>query len=110
MIEFLQTPRLYVGFPRTRFSVLYFSLFMSMIFFSPLNILHLSYLLTKQIYFFERAAYSNFVNQALRLVSSWFRANKITVHPDKSKLTLFHPQRKTFDLSRFNIFFYYDKS
>ena len=29
------------------------------------------------------------VNQGFLLVSSWFHANKLTVHPDKSKLIFF---------------------
>ena len=79
-----------------------------MIFFSPLNILHLFYFLINTNIFFchkDLPTLINIVNQGFLLVSSWFHANKLTVHPDKSKLILFHPQHKTIDLSRFNTFF-----
>ena len=77
-----------------------------MIFFSPLNILLLFYLLMIQIFIRHKELPTpiNVVNQELLLVSSWFRANKLTVHPDKSKFILFHPQGKMVDLSRFNTF------
>ena len=43
------------------------------------------------------------VNQELSHVSSWFNANKLTVHPDKSKFIIFHPRRKQINPSELNI-------
>ena len=42
-------------------------------------------------------------NQELSHVSSWFNANKLTVHPDKSKFIIFHPRRKQINPSEFYI-------
>ena len=42
------------------------------------------------------------VNQELSHVPSWFNANKLTVHPDKSKFTIFHPRRKQINPSELN--------
>ena len=36
----------------------------------------------------------NTVNTELNTVSSWFNANKLTLHPDKTKFILFFPPRK----------------
>jgi len=33
------------------------------------------------------------LNVELARVSSWFNANKLTVHPDKSQFIIFHPHR-----------------
>ena len=41
------------------------------------------------------------LNVELARVSSWFSANKLTVHPDKS--IIFHPRRKQINLSDINI-------
>ena len=38
-----------------------------------------------------------------RVLSSWFNANKLTVHPDKSKFIIFHTHRKQINLSDINI-------
>ena len=43
-------------------------------------------------------------NQELSYVSSWFNANKLTVHPDKSKFIIFHPRRKKINPLELNIF------
>ena len=43
------------------------------------------------------------VNQELSHVSSWFNANKLTVHPDKSEFIIFHPRRKQINPSELNI-------
>ena len=43
------------------------------------------------------------INQELSHVSSWFNANKLTVHPDKSKFIIFHPRRKQINPSELNI-------
>ena len=34
------------------------------------------------------------VNHKLSFVATWFKANKLNLHPDKTKFTLFHPARK----------------
>ena len=41
----------------------------------------------------DLATLARMVNQELSHVSSWFNANKLTVHPDKSKFIIFHPRR-----------------
>ena len=38
------------------------------------------------------------LNVELARVSSWFNANKLTVHPDKSKVIIFHPRCKQINL------------
>ena len=43
------------------------------------------------------------LNVELARVSSWFNANKLTVHPDKSKFIIFHPRRKQINLSDIHI-------
>ena len=32
----------------------------------------------------------NFMNQELKKISAWFRANQMVLHPDKTKFTIFH--------------------
>ena len=44
------------------------------------------------------------LNVELSHVSSWFNANKLTVHPAKSKFIIFHPRRKQINSSDINIF------
>ena len=34
------------------------------------------------------------VNHELSFVATWFKANKLILHPDKTKFILFHPARK----------------
>ena len=34
------------------------------------------------------------VNRELYLVATWFKANKLTLHPDKTKFIIFHLSRK----------------
>ena len=86
MIKFLQTIRLYVGFPKVQSSVLFFSSSILMIFFSPLNILRLFSLLMIQIFF---CVIKICLHQELLLVSSWFRANKPTVLRTNLNLSFF---------------------
>ena len=43
------------------------------------------------------------VNQEFSHVSSWFNANKLAVHPDKSKFIIFHPRRKQINPLELNI-------
>ena len=43
------------------------------------------------------------LNVELARVSSWFNANKLTVHPDKSKFIIFHPRCKQINLSDIHI-------
>ena len=38
------------------------------------------------------------VNHELSFVPTWFKANKLTLHPDKTKFILFHPARKKINL------------
>ena len=51
----------------------------------------------------DLATFARMVNQELSHVSSWFNANKLTVHPDKSKFIIFHPRRKQINPSELNI-------
>ena len=51
----------------------------------------------------DLATFARMVNQELSHVSSWFNANKLTVHPDKSKFIIFHPRRKQISPSELNI-------
>ena len=48
------------------------------------------------------AALARMANQELSHVSSWFNANKLTVHPDKSKFIILHPRRKQINPSELN--------
>ena len=34
------------------------------------------------------------INHELSLVATWLKANKLTLHPDKTKFIIFHPSRK----------------
>lgn len=52
----------------------------------------------------DLATLENIVDQELSHVFSWFNANKLTIHPDKSKCIIFRPQRKQIDLSKVNIY------
>ena len=38
------------------------------------------------------------VNHELSFLATWFKANKLTLHPDKTKFILFHPARKKINL------------
>ena len=51
----------------------------------------------------DLATLTRMINQELSHVSSWFNANKLTVHPDKSKFIIFHPRRKQINPSELNI-------
>ena len=87
---------LYVEFPRARCSVLSFSPFyINDLFLSSKCISFILSAYDTNISFRHQDLPTpiNIINQELLLVSSWFRANKLTVHPDKSNLILFHPQR-----------------
>ena len=50
----------------------------------------------------DLATLTRMINQELSHVSSWFNANKLTVHPDKSKFIIFHPRRKQINPSELN--------
>ena len=52
----------------------------------------------------DLATLASMFNQELSYVSSWFNANKLTVHPDKSKFIIFHPRRKKINPLELNIF------
>ena len=39
------------------------------------------------------------MNHELSFVATWFKANKLTLHPDKTKFILFHSARKKINLS-----------
>ena len=43
------------------------------------------------------------VNHELSFVATWFKANKLTLHPDKTKFILFHPPRKKINLDGLSI-------
>ena len=43
------------------------------------------------------------VNHELSFVATWFKANKLTLHPDKTKFILFHPARKKINLDDLSI-------
>ena len=49
------------------------------------------------------ATLATIFNVELSRVSSWFNANKLTVHPAKSKFIIFHPRRKQINFSDLNI-------
>ena len=109
MIKFLQTPRLYVGFPRARSSVLSFSSFISVTFFPPLNISCIYLICWWYKVFFRHKDPStliNIVNQELLLLQLGFvPISLLSILMSLSKFTLFYSQRKMIDLSRFNIIF-----
>ena len=52
----------------------------------------------------DLATLATILNVELSHVSSWFNANKLTVHPAKSKFIIFHPRRKQINSSDINIF------
>ena len=43
------------------------------------------------------------VNRELSLVASWFKANKLTLHPDKTKFISFHPLKKKINLDNISV-------
>ena len=43
------------------------------------------------------------MNHELSFVATWFKANKLTLHPDKTKFILFHPARKKINLDDLSI-------
>ena len=43
------------------------------------------------------------MNHELSFVATWLKANKLTLHPDKTKFILFHPARKKIDLDGLSI-------
>ena len=45
----------------------------------------------------------NTVNQELSKVASWLKANKLTLHPDKTKYILFHPKKKSVHTDNMNL-------
>ena len=46
---------------------------------------------------------SSIVNRALSLVATWFKANKLTLHPAKAKFITFHSSRKKINSSNLTI-------
>ena len=52
----------------------------------------------------DLVALATILNVELSHVSSWFNANKLTVHPAKSKFIIFHPRRKQIDSLDINLF------
>lgn len=60
-------------------------------------------LLMIQISFFRHNDLAAIFNVELSRVSSWFNANKLTVHPVKFKFIIFHPRRKQINVSDINI-------
>ena len=90
MVMFLLIILLCVGSLKVLFLALYFSsytlIYLSFIVFADDTNIFLRYK--------DLATLARMVNQELSHVSSWFNANKLTVHPDKSKFIIFHPRRK----------------
>ena len=43
------------------------------------------------------------VNNELQKISMWFRANKMTLHPLKTKFTVFHPAPNSISWNNINI-------
>lgn len=43
------------------------------------------------------------MNHELSFVATWFKANKLTLHPDRNKFILFHPARKKTNLDGLSI-------
>ena len=43
--------------------------------------------------------YETHRNRELSLVATWLKANKLTLHPDKTKFIIFHPSRKKINSS-----------
>lgn len=43
------------------------------------------------------------VNRELSLVAPWFKANKLTLHPDKTKFIPFHPPRRKINLDNISV-------
>ena len=94
--------RSYVGFLDLYFFLLYIN-----------DLFHVSNLLSIILFandtnFFLRhndlTTLTTILNVELSHVFSWFNANKLTVHPAKSKLIIFHPRRKQINSSDRNIF------
>ena len=50
------------------------------------------------------------VNRELSLAVSWVKANKLTLHPDNTKFTSFHPPRKKINLDNISISIYGNKT
>ena len=43
------------------------------------------------------------VNRELSLVAPWFKAHKLTLHPDKTKFIPFHPPRRKINLDNISV-------
>ena len=95
-------------FPKVPFLDLYF------FFYTSINdLFHVSILLSvipfavdTNIFFRQKdlATLANILNVEHSHVSSWFNANKVTVHPAKYKFIIFLPRRKQIHSSDINIF------
>jgi len=46
----------------------------------------------------------NFVNDELKKISTWFRANQMVLHPNKTKFTIFHAKPNTIPWDDIHIF------
>ena len=106
MTMHLRVIRLYVGFHKVQSLDLYFFLLYINDLFHVSNLLS-SILFADDTNIFSRhndlATLVTILNVQLALFSSWFNANKFTVHPDRSKFIIFHPRRKQINLSDINI-------
>ena len=89
----------------TRFSPLLFLLYINDLFHVS-NLLSIILFADDTNFFFRHndlATLATILNVELARVSSWFNANKLTVHPDKSKFIIFHQRRKQINHSDINI-------
>ena len=90
---------------RVKFSDLCFFSYMSMISHFELSI---NFFFADDTKIFLRhddlTTLTNILNVELFHVSSWFNANKLNVHPAKSKFIIFHPRRKHINSSNVNLF------
>ena len=50
------------------------------------------------------AQLANFVNDELKKISTWFRANQMVLHPNKTKFTIFHAKPNTIPWDDIHIF------
>ena len=66
---------------------------------------HLSFLQMTPTFSFHNniSKLINIVNYELSPLATWFKANKLTLHPDKTKFILFHSPRKTSNLDGLSI-------
>ena len=72
---------------------------------SFLFLVYINDIFQSSTFFLQHSNISKFsiVNRALSLVATWFKANKLTLHPDKAKFIIFHPSRKKINSSNLTI-------